>query len=168
MPVLGWQSGTRDACCSFVKRTRAFWCLFRPKERNPDNHLRGILSSFLKNRSRNAQRERWPTPKRGQSPQPSRLPNGKSKLGQLNTVRWQRQSTVDKPDHWPQRLSGSALSRAMFLRRNERNPTETFPRSNSITWSCFVDHQSRCRGRVPWEPSGGVPSIWCPNFDFPF
>ena len=104
----------------------------------------------------------------GQSPQPGHLPNGKSKLGQLNTVRWQHEATGDRPDHWPQRLSGSALSRPTFFRRNERNPTGTFPRSSSSTWSCFFDRQSGCSGQVPWEPSGAVPFIWCPSFDFPF
>ena len=104
----------------------------------------------------------------GQPPRPSHLPNGKSKLGQLNTVRWLQETTGDSTDHWPPRPLGLALSRATVLGRNERNPTGTFPRSNSSTWSCFVDHQPGCSGRVPWEPPGGVPFIWCPSFDFPF
>ena len=107
-------------------------------------------------------------PRGGQSPQPSRLPNGKSKLGQRNTTRWQHQAIGNWPDRWLHRLSGSALSRATSLQRNERDRTGTFPRANSNPCSCCGDRQLCCSGRVPWEPSGGVPFIWCPSFDFPF
>ena len=71
-------------------------------------------------------------PERGRSPPLSRPPNGKSKLGQLNTACWQRECNGNWPDHWPYRLSGSALSRTTSCRRNERNPTGTFPRSNPV------------------------------------
>ena len=105
------------------------------------------------------ERGQWPTTKRGRSPLPSRLPNGKSKLGRLNTSRWLHESAGNWPDHWPCRLSGSTLSRTTSYRRNERNLTGTFPRSNSCRWCCFFDCQPRCSSPPPWEPSGEVPFI---------
>ena len=110
-----------------------------------------------------------PTTKRGQLPQPSRLPNGKSKLGQLNTSRWLHESMPANGQiigHAGSPVLHSAEQR--LSRRNERNRTGTFPRSNSQSCSCCVDRQLCCSGRVPWEPSGAVPFIWCPSFDFPF
>ena len=53
-------------------------------------------------------------PERSQPPQPSRLPNGKSKLGQLNTARWRHAATSEWPDYWPYRLYGSALGQTTF------------------------------------------------------
>ena len=91
---------------------------------------------------------------RAQLPQSSRLPNGKSKLGQLNTMCRQHESINNWPDHWPYRLSGSALSRTTSYRRNERNLHRNVPRfqqlrhgfASSIANRVAVAH---CRGNLP-------------------
>ena len=101
-----------------------------------------------KTRSLASQSGCQPATKWGRPPQPSHPPNGESKMGQLDTACWQRESTDNWPDHWPPGLSGFAANRTTSFRRNERDSTGTFPRSNSCTWFFFLDHRRRRRCRA--------------------
>ena len=109
---------------AFAQTSRLFFCrslLFR-RRCSLVSCSRNHCAARAK-RSLVVRRGRRPTTERGESPQPSRLPNGKSKLGQLNTPCRQQEFTMNEPDLWLLRLSGSALSRTTSFRRNERNPT---------------------------------------------